>query len=212
MEVFKNQPPNAIDGRWSIVSVGSACYVYSLPTLYSQGMDHLMCFDMDREKWEIIHTPIWLVSSCYYEIQERDGWLCLIQLTLDEIALAQIWVLLQEKKWVQLMKTDLGQLGFHKLEELGVVFGEFHIYPKFLFGDTLLWNILAIDEFFDHSDVGSGRKVGWWKVTSNIKSGELGKMVRELRKMVQDAQTRFFMYQPTLFTCKMEKNGKIHLG
>ncbi|ERN19878.1 hypothetical protein AMTR_s00071p00048380 [Amborella trichopoda] len=200
----RNQPPNDIDRRWSVVSVGSECYVYSLYTLYLQGMDHLMCFDMEREEWEVIHTPIWLASSCSYEIQERDGRLCIIQLTVDEVAQAQIWVLLQDKRWQQLMKTDLGQLGLHKLEELGVEFGEFRIHPEFLIGDTLLlnMNILAID---GHSDVGSWRQVGWWKVQYNIKSGELG-------KMVQDAQTRFFMYQPTLLTCKKEKDGKIHLG
>ncbi|KAL4183875.1 hypothetical protein AMTRI_Chr11g100480 [Amborella trichopoda] len=200
----RNQPPYDKYCRGWVLSVGSACYVYSPYTLYTQGIDHLMCFDMEREEWEIIHTPIWLTSSCSYEIQERDGRLCIIQVTLDEIAQAHIWVLLQEKKWVHLMKIDLGQFGFHKLKQLGVAFEELCIRPEFLIGHTFLLNILTIG---DHSElVPSWREqVGSWIVAYNRRSRKLG-------KMVQNARTRFFMYQPTLFTCKMEKDGKIHLG
>ncbi|XP_011625913.1 uncharacterized protein LOC105421191 [Amborella trichopoda] len=101
------------------VCIGSTCYVFS-------GKVHLpMAFDMEREEWESIDTPVTVVKG-FARVQERDRKLCLLLVT--RYLRAKIWVLSEKRKWVEVnvMKADLKQLMIK------------NVYPALWIGETLI--------------------------------------------------------------------------
>ncbi|ERN19872.1 hypothetical protein AMTR_s00071p00035430 [Amborella trichopoda] len=175
------------------VCIGTDCYGVSLDR---QSTRILTSFDMVREECKTVHTPVRLEDDCFYTIHERDGSLCLIQVTRHVQARARIWILYEDMEWMPVVTADLKQLGLNKLAQLGLGLNDFFLSPEIWIGDTLFLGVHVTDEVLLRSSRSWNLHVDY-----DIKSGQLGKMVTDvdIRSVV--------MYQPSIFTCKMEKNG-----
>ncbi|XP_011628631.2 F-box protein At5g49610 [Amborella trichopoda] len=196
----RNLPQIQIDALWMVVSVGSCCYGFS-----SKEPDEeiLMAFDMEKEEWEIIHTPVTIRNNCSYKIQERDNELCLIQVTkhLGAEVQADIWVLHDEKKWVQVMRADLDKSGFSVLDRFGLELNDFLLFPDLWVGETLFLRIQVRPELSP-----STLPLHYWnmQIAYDRKSGMFSELIVHPHLI-----GCFVMHRPTLFICKLEKDDKI---
>ncbi|ERN18854.1 F-box only protein 8 [Amborella trichopoda] len=102
-----------------LLSIGTTCYGFS------SDWNSVVAFDMKKEKWQKIPTPMRPIMGDI-RIQDREGKLCIMLVTKEKEA--HIWVLDEERTWVEQVRADLKEFGLRYA----------FVYPTLWIGDTFL--------------------------------------------------------------------------